>query len=856
MARLTALHKHAPWLAVTALGGFLLWPVPLGLMPLSADHTVHLTRAWMWSEALARGRLHDWSEIWFFGTPVGELYPVLGDLLVIAFRVMSAAQLSWPQAYALAFSLVFIAPAWAMLRAGACLGLGRTPGLMAAALILLDVGAYREGGWIYTVDYGVWPQSLATAASWWGFAELGHACRATSWFERRPRIAAAALAQALALLAHPMALLTLVIGGPLVVVAMGRPWQQRWRDSASTGLWVVLLALGASAWWLGPMLEHRAWMASYGWLWIPLRSMLQGVAHGAWSQAMPPGVGYAISLGLLLAAVRGSPLARAYALVALALWVLAARDLAWTLRLDRISEGFTHLQYQRFITAAKPGLFLLAGLPVAWLVEIGQRQAGRWRALWFAMAGLGATVLIVQAGLAMSRSPTGGKVQLERLPGNPALDADYARLTAWLEERWRAREALWRITFHAARNQHWFMDAPVLAAGVPVFKQGFTPGDNFVHKPESGHPRVLDRAAVRYVIASRVQPQQEPVARFGAFAVYERASWSPIAWLEGPGTLEILAGQEGRSPVRVRARGTGPSTRLTFGIAGYPRWHLRGPGGEVPWVEAPVLGHGPTASPQERRSGTLRGGKARGDDGREPTLIQAPIRDGEYALHYVAWTSSDIAALVWSLLSLTVIGVFMRAPKRRDPAFQRLDRCFRSITHPWIVAACLLGLVVAVSIRVHRARVREASTAVGYAHENRATEVRAMQPGFLKTEMLIRPAMLVRRRHQAPATLLLPHLAAGTTVSGWFALDDDEAQMRRKGQHHVRIERRNGGGPWASVREFTVPLRPGRVMLDPITDDPQGSGPFDLRVTVESRGDNLPRLGFDLDIQPPSAELP
>ena len=80
------------------------------------------------------------------------------------------------------------------------------------------------------------------------------------------------------------------------------------------------------------------------------------------------------------------------------------------------------------------------------------------------------------------------------------LDALYPQVTQWLAARWAERgDEFWRVTFVAGRNAHWFMDAPVLS-GVPVYKQGFTPGDNFVHKPESGRPQVLDAARVRYAV--------------------------------------------------------------------------------------------------------------------------------------------------------------------------------------------------------------------------------------------------------------------------------------------------------------------------------------------------------------------
>jgi hypothetical protein len=148
-------------------------------MPLSADHTVHLTRAHLYGEQLLGGHLVGWSPTWFFGFPLGELYPVLGDLGVLALRLLSLGQLGWPAAYALMFTLVFLLQGWSLLRCGRALGWGPLPGTIAALLVLADAGAYREGGWIYTVTYGVWPQALATSLAWLAFAELALASRPT-----------------------------------------------------------------------------------------------------------------------------------------------------------------------------------------------------------------------------------------------------------------------------------------------------------------------------------------------------------------------------------------------------------------------------------------------------------------------------------------------------------------------------------------------------------------------------------------------------------------------------------------------------------------------------------------------------
>jgi len=835
---------RAPWLVVTAVGLALLWPIPLGRMPLSADHTVHLTRAWLYAQTLASGNLRGWSPAWFFGTPVGDLYPVLGDLGILAVHTLTAGLLGWSGAYAIAFALVFLAQGWVLLRAGSRLRLGPWPGLTAALLALLDTGAYREGGWIYTVFYGVWPQTLATSLTWWAIAELCDACRGATWESRRGAILRAAIAMTAALLAHPMAMLNLAVALPCVLLAMARPFRTHWRPAAASVVWVTALAFAWSAWWILPMLDHRAWMASYGWLWLPLRTMLAGVASGHWCQEMPSFVGHGITAGMVLTLVLGNQHARAFAATSIVLWTLASRDIVWDLRLDLVSDGFTHLQYQRFLTAAKPGLYLVAGFGVGTLAKAFNHP--RLRAGARVLAASVFLGFVAASASALTHAPYGREIQRERLPQHPALDADYTAASRWLADAWAHRDTFWRTTVAEPRNLHWFMDLPV-GTGMPVFKQGFTPGDNFVHKPERGDPRVLERARVRYRMQRKEPRGGHVVARFGEIWIEELPYWQgqPIAWLEGPGDLEILEDRVEDGLVRLRLRNAEASTIVTFGIAGYPRWHLQGPAGEVTWHEAPIFGDSPTVTGAQRRAGELRGGKALGDDGSEPTLLQAPaVTDGEYLLIYRAWTTRDALALF-----VTALGVLLAAVAWHE---RRLDQGIQRLAHAAIFVALVLGLSgFALQRRTSRLRA-EARTALGVVRAGNAHTL-GVRPGFLKADMLIRPALLVDRRRRKPASATFEDVSGGAPLEGWFGLDDDEAQLRRAGRHTLRIEARLGTPPgsdhtWTVLLERTVPHRPG---IQTFSLPAPTESRYDLRVIVESDGDRPPELGFGLKLPTP-----
>lgn len=851
-----------PFALVTGLALLLLWPVPTGRMPLSADHTVHLTRITMFAEQLAQGHLRGWDSTWFFGTPVGELYPVLGDLIIVLVRALSFGLLSWPQAYALGFFLVFTIQGWALLRVGRALGLGPVPGLVAAVLLLVDVGAYREGGWLYTVFYGVWPQALSTAFTWLSLAELCIACETDDATTLRTRLATGALAMAAALLAHPMAMLGLAIGGPLLVLTLGlRSRDALCRTTVVAGLGAAL-GIAAAGWWLVPMLQHRAWMASYGWMWEPLDRMAAQVVEGHWAQSMPTAVGMVVSLGLVLLVVFGSRTARFVAAFALVQWLLASREPLWHLRLDRLSEGFAHIQYQRFLIAAKPGLLLAAGAGLG-LGLHGARAAWSRKARWG--RPLAAALLSGVLGLVgwmfvdqreISTKYDVGEIQLERLPSKPEFDADYAALLEWLAPVGaNDDDPPYRTTVVANRNLHWFMDAPALT-GVRLYKQGFTPGDNFVHKPEAGSRKLLDRLRVRYVISAFRRPsRRDPVvATFGSITVQERTGWEqlPVAWLEGPGTVQVLEDDVDGGVVRLRVSGSEGQTRVIFGVAGFPRWSLTHDGQPVEWIEVPALGDGEGVTQAERRAGALRGGKAHGDNGTEPTLIAADVGDGEIELRYRSRRPVDLGAGLLSLLSLSLCGVLLWRPRRWVTPTTQLDALVRRaapLGHPLLLGGLALLLLVGAVVQYRRGDATERAQAVGWLDHGHGQPGPHARAGLLKADMLIRPAVLVDAKRREPAQVVFSDVTMGETLTGWIALDDDAAKKRAKGKHQVRIELAQDGS-WIPIDTRRLRHQPG---LRPIAiDTSTWSGQrVDLRVVVESEGKSPPALGFDLNLGAP-----
>jgi hypothetical protein len=889
-----ALLGLIPALVVLVFAGVLLWPVPAGVMPLSADHTVHLTRIVLTAERFANtGSLSGWDPTWFFGFPLGELYPQLGDLLIMLIHALGFGALDWPSAYALGFYLVFAIQGLVLVRIGRLFGFGPWPGLVAALLMLADAGFTREGGWMYTVYFGVWPQALATSLAWLGLGELA---RALGWQSTRalaepepedPSSNASSRASVwaglwfgAALLAHPIALPTLGIGGLLLIITLVPRAPINWRIGLSHCALAGILGALLAAWWWVPMLQHKAWMASYGWLFASFDTMSSWLLDdGRWAQRMPAAVGFVALGGIALASLGAGRVARFVALFTLVQWLLASTDAFWQLRLDRFSEGFTHIQYQRFLIGAKPGLYLCAGLasiaPAGWARRL-YLDRDRDRSSWvrarrimgaLLLAPISAALcvwLLVDTRATMAEYEV-GDVQTQRVPNNPQFDADDLAFLAWARGQWDTRAHDYRIAIRDQRNSHVFMDAPVWTA-TPQYKLGFTPGDNFVHKPESGHHQLFDKLGVRWIVGRdrrRGEARSGEVARFGNIYVREhRGQPKPIAWIEGGGELELLHVDLRGGLVRARVHDLDVGARVVFGIAGYPRWQLSLDGRPLEWFEDPVHGDAPPISQDARRAGQLRGGKAGGDDGTEPTLIAAEIppgtKDAILELRYVArndveWLAELLSLLTWIAVGLTLIN--------RPRGFAKLQaasvRALVRIIHPLTVMVLVPALIGLAYARWQLAAADEAEQLLGWVEAGAASSER-VETGPVKTEMLIRPAVIMRPRPRKPAVIELELERLPERITGWVGIDDDQAQTNgRWAEHRVRIEVRWSGHPdaqWLVLEEFTVPHRAERIEFNASTGALMHVPGF-LRITDQTDGKRLPRLGINVELgEPPLTE--
>lgn len=632
-----------PWLALVAVAAALLWPCVLGRMPLSADHPVHLTRAWHFvTRMLARGRLSGWSDLWFAGWPAGEDYPPLGDYLIGGTYLGSAGLLGWEGAYALAFLLMLAGSAGAVYAFGR-VHFGRLAGFVAALFFLLDRGAYREGGWSYTVWWGVWPQVLSTAFTFAALAALDPLLR-----RGRPRdFVVAALCTALALLAHPAAVICFGLGVPVYLLI------RSFADELRAGVVLVrtlgALALGAAlaAYWILPFMAKGAWMARYGETWKSLPEMAQDLWRGT---LFTNGTPIVVWLGVIggVVALRRRQLGGLFLLVWVAVLLFLASSTAFE-RLDllALSPAFGQIQFQRLSIPAKLCVFLLGGYAVAvlWARVQGQEVVFGACATWRRWA-LGAAVALALAPFLVPtaqawRSEHGADLGYVRTRLALPEWADYQRFLAWSRARAASEHGFFRIAYVADYNDHFFAAAP-LANGVPALKLGFTPCTNFIHKPDQADPELYRVLSVKYVVTRGADPgpRTRLLERFGPIAVYAFEDYRAQRWtLQGPGVVRELAFDPERGGVRLQVSGAAPSSRLILHLANYANWRAR-------LVDGPAL---PIST-----AGL----------GRQPIFVAVPARNGTITLEY-AWPAVNVVGSLLSWLAVALLLLIGVAPLRR-----------------------------------------------------------------------------------------------------------------------------------------------------------------------------------------------
>ena len=588
-------HQRVPapvyqWAAVLLLGLVVLilyGRLLLGDLPVNHDHPVFLFRAWNTGQLLAAGSWFGYSPYQFIGYPANQLYPIGADLLVCLVRALSAGLLGWQAACAVALFIFILARTLAYWALGRQL-LGGWAGLAAGLLSLADRGAWMQGGWSFDLDWGVWSMGMSFALCLWALWALHNL------LHRPGRLGPLPLALLLAgsILCHPMALVVLGIGLPLLLIVEmittdpGPPVHWLPRTVAAAGLGLAL-----SAFWLIPFLAHRDWFEPLAARWLAYPEMIRGLWAGNLLRDLSPLLLAGGLAGLLWAAARRRTLAIYLLLLVGLMLALSSSDVLLSLDLLEKFPALANLQLERFAYPVRAALLLGCGLLVELLLQTAGvfsrlRHSGRGRLLALRLlAGAILAPLLVFA-------PRVGVLPF-LAPAQPL---------QWSSQspRWRELEQAaaflksgqagpaGRVAVRAGQHDHLLLALPALA-GLPVFKIGFTPENNYRYKFTSSDPEVWRAAGVSHLLS--VGPWPRPglveLRRFGGLVLYRFADFSPApAWLEGPGRLRIL--EQRPELLRLQIEGTQPDSRLYVRRARYGLWRASSDGRPVEITGASV----------------------------------------------------------------------------------------------------------------------------------------------------------------------------------------------------------------------------------------------------------------------------
>jgi hypothetical protein len=696
------------------LGLVLLYhPLLAGRMPWQADHTVHQWKAWLLSEQLLpSGRLMGWTHQSGAGYPAEVLYPPLGDLWMATVRYATFKALSWEATYALGFFGVLAFCTGAFYHLGRRL-FGPVAGLAAALFVLTDMGGFREGGYIFTVRYGVWPLQLGITLGFLALLKFHDLLRTPGW----RHLLRCGLVLGAALLAHPVTLIFFLVALPLYALLR---WLRSGPESTpmvGKALAGVALGVGLAAFWLLPFFgKASAFSAHVTNQWKSIADIADGVIaanlwRNAWSWPLILG-----GLGGVVALRERRPVAT-YLFALSALFLVAGSLTTYNeLGVANWIASARFVQFQRFVIFVKLAWFLLAGYLLqrvlcgippaaedAMPADAAAREAPRGgvdapeRSVW-RRAGVLITVCLLAAPFVL---PVTWKLMESRvLPVGPltSVKGTFLRdFRALLGRVCRARKdpgaGFFRLGYLSGFNDH-EMAGGATYCDVPEVKLSFIPSETFKYRAYLS-PAAVPRSKedyralnVRFLLVNGTRPAPSwarQVARRGRLALYEVPDYRP----ERYSVLRRIAPKGGGSryervdpatlglktrftdeEISIRARDVPPDHFLVLHVAHFANWRARRGGTEL---------------------------KIRAYDGLAPKvkgLMMVPLKAGVTRFSYESLWVDHLSRLlsVATVLLMIFIAVARRRPRLAEPVVERLAPWVKRLRRPARWAA--LGAVV------------------------------------------------------------------------------------------------------------------------------------------------------------------
>ncbi len=705
------LKESAGPLVLIGLTLVLYHPLLQGFMPLSGDHTVHQYKAYITAEhMIPSGRLMGWSMFSGAGYPAGQLYPILGELWVSLIRYATFKSLSWEATYAIAFLGVLLFLHLAPYYIGRKL-YGPVAGLLFGLFVMTDMGGFREGGFIFTIYYGVWPLAVGVTFSLLALERL------INLKDGLKGMVSYSLMVMFALLSHPISLIFLFIAVPVYAFYM------HFRHN-KPGLWFkgfagAALGAGLAAFWFLPYLMLASdFSASVSNLWKPLPEAARafvsgGFYEGAWPWALVTG-----TLGLIAWVADRRPAGVFLAALAAILVTAASLTVYGGTGVENWLGPIRHMQFQRFVIFIKMLLFLAGGALVQRLfIGIGPGKDGEEsppllrmpksrpvRETDETLSGLlklrlrQAVPCLVLAPLTIpllmalwsERFAPVSDIQTRKTRAGSTEDLE--RLLKEIEVREKARgtddsnssgkRPFFRVAYWTDFNDHSLAAGPVMS-GLPQVKCSFIPSETFKYLANPS-PSQVPRTAkdfevlnVKYIIAVKRLPytmiDSPPLARSGPLTLYEFPGYrGEHATLLGPGTVETVRFSD--EEIRLRVSGVEPGTPLVLHTAHFANWRAMQGGKRL------------KISPYDELAPNV------------PGLMKVQVSDGEVVFSYSRGMLGVFSKLITflSLLLCASIVLVRRKNVRALAGWKKLETIERKYHRKLVVAGTVLLLSIPV----------------------------------------------------------------------------------------------------------------------------------------------------------------